>query len=262
MTNTKEPPLRAIFAISLTQPWATLMALGLKRIETRSWPTRYVGPVALHAATRFDTAYRDLCEQEPFRSALLSDPCLNPRKPLAQQLPRGKVLALARLDRWELVTPETELPEEPERSFGNYAWGRYLFHFTHLHPLEEPFDAQGALGIWPLAVPENLHPRLEELGEASLLRAIEQVPSLIVDEPSETHEQPRGRRRLTSRLATEDMTSAGLAHLHRMGQLLHLKPEWFQEGGAVPHYILYGEHKRSQAILHGAKPVKSIASIR
>src|SRR5579884_2868615 len=141
MTNTTQPLLRAIFAISLTQPWATLMALGLKRIETRSWPARYVGPIALHAAIHFDTAYRDLCEQEPFRSVLLSDPRLDPRKPLASQLPRGKVLALARPDRWVMVTPETELPEVPERSFGNYAWGRYHVHFTHLHPLEEPFDA-------------------------------------------------------------------------------------------------------------------------
>ena len=36
--------------ITLTQPWATLVAIGAKRIETRSWPTRYRGPLAIHAA--------------------------------------------------------------------------------------------------------------------------------------------------------------------------------------------------------------------
>ena len=28
-------------AITLTQPWATLVALGFKKIETRSWSTDY-----------------------------------------------------------------------------------------------------------------------------------------------------------------------------------------------------------------------------
>lgn len=40
-------------AITLHQPWATLVALGVKSIETRSWSTRYRGPLAIHAgATR------------------------------------------------------------------------------------------------------------------------------------------------------------------------------------------------------------------
>jgi hypothetical protein len=35
--------------LTLTQPWATLVAIGAKRIETRSWPTRYRGLLAIHA---------------------------------------------------------------------------------------------------------------------------------------------------------------------------------------------------------------------
>lgn len=37
-------------AISLTQPWATAIAVGVKQWETRSWPTGFRGPVAIHAA--------------------------------------------------------------------------------------------------------------------------------------------------------------------------------------------------------------------
>lgn len=37
-------------ALTLMQPWATLVAIGAKRIETRSWATRYRGPSAIHAA--------------------------------------------------------------------------------------------------------------------------------------------------------------------------------------------------------------------
>ena len=36
-------------ALTLHQPWATLIALGVKTIETRSWRTNYRGPIAIHA---------------------------------------------------------------------------------------------------------------------------------------------------------------------------------------------------------------------
>lgn len=39
-------------ALSLWQPWASAIALGSKRIETRDWPTRYRGLLAIHAAKR------------------------------------------------------------------------------------------------------------------------------------------------------------------------------------------------------------------
>lgn len=39
-------------AISLWQPWATAMALGVKTIETRSWFTRHRGDLLICAGTR------------------------------------------------------------------------------------------------------------------------------------------------------------------------------------------------------------------
>jgi activating signal cointegrator 1 len=39
-------------ALSLWQPHAQAIALGLKRWETRDWPTKYRGPLAIHAAQR------------------------------------------------------------------------------------------------------------------------------------------------------------------------------------------------------------------
>lgn len=42
-------------AITLHQPWATLVALGVKTIETRSWPTKYRGRILIHAAKRTPT---------------------------------------------------------------------------------------------------------------------------------------------------------------------------------------------------------------
>jgi hypothetical protein len=39
-------------ALTLWQPWASLVALGFKRIETRGWSTGYRGPLVIHAAAR------------------------------------------------------------------------------------------------------------------------------------------------------------------------------------------------------------------
>lgn len=36
-------------AITLHQPWASLIALGVKTVETRSWNTNYRGTLAIHA---------------------------------------------------------------------------------------------------------------------------------------------------------------------------------------------------------------------
>ena len=35
-------------ALSLLQPWATLVVMGVKQIETRSWSTAYRGPLLIH----------------------------------------------------------------------------------------------------------------------------------------------------------------------------------------------------------------------
>lgn len=42
------------YAISLKQPWATLLVHGLKTIEIRAWPTQRRGRVLIHAARASD----------------------------------------------------------------------------------------------------------------------------------------------------------------------------------------------------------------
>lgn len=43
-------------ALTLWQPWASLVEARIKTIETRSWATSYRGPLAIHAAARRPTA--------------------------------------------------------------------------------------------------------------------------------------------------------------------------------------------------------------
>ena len=50
--NKPEQGTESIKALTLYQPWAQLVSLGVKTIETRSWSTRYRGPLAIHASVR------------------------------------------------------------------------------------------------------------------------------------------------------------------------------------------------------------------
>lgn len=147
-------------ALTLTQPWATLMARGKKLIETRSWTTAYRGPLAIHAAKGFPEEAQILCSQEPIWSAIKinadgetnGDP-YDVWSPFCLHLPRGKVIAVGMLEEVERITSNF-LVGEPERSFGNYTPGRYAWIFSTIYQLETPLPVRGALGLWNWQPPE------------------------------------------------------------------------------------------------------------
>lgn len=125
-------------ALSLTQPWATLIALGHKKVETRGWSTLYRGTIAIHAAKAMDTDARQLAHAE-FRAG---------RLPVIEELPRGVVIATARLVR---IRPTEGLRLElglDEIRLGNYAPGRFAWFLEGVVQLEKPVPARGKLGLW------------------------------------------------------------------------------------------------------------------
>lgn len=132
-------------ALSLTQPWATLLVSGAKRIETRSWKTPYRGWLGIHAAKGMPAWARRVCFEEPFLSALLAVGITGP-----EDLPRGALLGGARL--LDCVpTGGVELVgiSDQERAFGDYGPGRYGWLFERPTPFE-PRPMRGALGLWPI----------------------------------------------------------------------------------------------------------------
>ncbi len=142
-------------AISLTQPWATLVAIGAKKIETRSWYTVYRGPIAIHAAKGFPKWAKDLA-----CCALFSSYLGRGGFPGWKHLPLGSVVATARLVTCRLVVDTQQAlgpcadtsrmlpPQEPERSFGDYTTGRFAWILDEVKPLAEPVPVKGALGLW------------------------------------------------------------------------------------------------------------------
>ena len=155
--------------LTLTQPWATLMAVGAKHIETRSWRTRYRGPVAIHAAKIFPPDCRALC--------------LRPGSPILQTLARHGIESLAPLkavvghivavvDLVDICSTDLDLslmaarslygiPDE--RHFGNYSPGRFAWITRNVRRLARPIPFRGSLGLrdLPAAVEAALRLHLE-----------------------------------------------------------------------------------------------------
>jgi ASCH domain len=46
-------------ALSIREPFASAVLLGIKPVENRSWKTEYRGPLLIHASKKFADSYRD-----------------------------------------------------------------------------------------------------------------------------------------------------------------------------------------------------------
>ena len=158
-------------ALTLTQPWATLVAIGAKRIETRSWPTKYRGPLAIHAAKGFPKwakanvlydwdffgALRPELSEHYQRNNVSIVPCAAGYEAL-RSLPLGSVIATCRLanclptevidNAANVFSVSLDPLSECERAFGDYSQGRYAWILEDIKPFPEPIPAKGALGLW------------------------------------------------------------------------------------------------------------------
>jgi hypothetical protein len=57
-------------AITISQPYASLIASGQKWIENRSWPTTYTGPLAIHAGKGLHYLDREEIKEFPTGSII------------------------------------------------------------------------------------------------------------------------------------------------------------------------------------------------
>lgn len=163
-------------AITILQPWASLIACGAKQIETRSWATKYRGPIVIHAGK--GRQYRDLAFTEPFFSALNFPICGRDEKSITYEnnLSYGAVIAIADLvDCYYIVYhPGTNIdiaknirvgaesmtenkrdpdfgkyivPTEQEIAFGDWTPGRYAWILDNVRKIE-PVPARGKQRLW------------------------------------------------------------------------------------------------------------------
>lgn len=175
-------------ALTLWQPWAQLIALGHKTIETRSWSTKHRGPLAIHAGA--SARARVIREAIPLLNAAGYQE--NPACRVAagphhwSPLPLGVIVATctlvdvvriidgfdddvfenegwppierscARLGIWPQNTRDVVLVGggrdrveiHGEVPFGDYTPGRFAWLLDDITPLDDPVPAVGHQGLW------------------------------------------------------------------------------------------------------------------
>ena len=151
-------------ALTLTQPWATLVAIGAKRIETRSWPTSHRGPLAIHAAKGFPKWAREFTIERVCYEAVKACQSTSPARLWSPAYPVGVVVATCELIdcvqmrefSFEQGVVATGIGKYThmladnanEREFGDYSPGRWAWILSAVKCFEQPVPAKGALGIW------------------------------------------------------------------------------------------------------------------
>lgn len=133
-------------ALTLTEPWASLMALEEKKWETRSWklPASILGlEVAIHAARGYPGWASRLTEQEPFCSSLRAKGNV-----FVPNLTRGKILCVVRFVECKRTEDIHHQLIEKEFMFGDYSVGRFAFRSEFVRKVDPPLPAIGHLSFW------------------------------------------------------------------------------------------------------------------
>lgn len=147
-------------ALTLTQPWATLVILGVKHWETRGWyPSASLiksigGRIAIHAAKGWTADDRDFA-LDLMDGGLLPHAYVATTRSVRPDLPLGAVLGEATivgLVRADVAVRAGEVAGL-EIELGDYSPGRYAWELAGVIAYPEPIPARGALGLWDWEYP-------------------------------------------------------------------------------------------------------------
>lgn len=162
-------------AITIWQPWASLLACGAKKFETRSWETHYRGPIAIHASAKsIKSVLKEVfpCKDWDFHPSSIAfsrfDGAIRASGLSLYNLPTGCVIATAELKAcWKITDNghtngsllaarieggmyggKTNIVEGKEIFFGDWTPGRYAWELVNVIMLPEPIPVKGRQGLW------------------------------------------------------------------------------------------------------------------
>ncbi len=126
-------------AISVRQPWASLISEGAKTVEVRSWKTNYRGPLLICSSARQDDSFEKFDEVTcPLGVAL----CVVELEEIVQ-MTRDHAMSA-----YPLENMQQEREDVPD---GQYAW----ILKTPLM-LEAPFPVKGKLNLFEVELPPEI----------------------------------------------------------------------------------------------------------
>jgi len=111
-----------IRALTVRQPWAGAISLGVKRVENRTWRTNYRGPLLIHAGSQAEQDAEFPPGVEPASSPVL-----------------GAIIAIV------------DLTDCHYDAICCGVWAQCcLWHWRldNIRPLQTPIPCRGSLGLW------------------------------------------------------------------------------------------------------------------
>lgn len=126
-------------ALSVRQPWASLIVLGLKTVEIRSWPTNYRGCLFIHATKTLD--------ERGMKRFQIESP------------PTGALIGTVELIRVERFTESTwEELADAHLDIGPFSPGLYAWHMANPMLLPEPVPYRGDRGLFQITIDDTFEP--------------------------------------------------------------------------------------------------------
>ncbi len=121
--------------LSIKEPWASLIMNGTKKIETRSWKTKYRGEIYIHASL----SKAKIIKPEVYE--LIKD----------MNFKCGYIICKCNLVDCIYMTDEyvndMKINHYEEYICGHYEVGRYAWIVEDVKVIE-PIEAKGKLGLW------------------------------------------------------------------------------------------------------------------
>lgn len=124
--------------------------LGVQPVETRSWPTDYTGPLAIHASRLYNTWSRRIAARRDVRAVLAAAGLDH------EQLVTQAIVGTVRLvgccrveEAWARLLPA-------QRKFGDFRPGRFAWVLADPVIFPEPIFARGLPGLWTWEPPAEL----------------------------------------------------------------------------------------------------------
>lgn len=158
--------------ISLLQPWASLVVMGAKQIETRSWNTKYRGPLLIHASKKYTGEQKSLGVDFNLKHGA--------GLRITDDLPVGQIIGSINLietfstervftgaggivftiNTKVMVGDELRMMNitKAEEAFGDYSPGRYGWLLSDPVQFTTGIPVKGSFGVWEYKapLPENI----------------------------------------------------------------------------------------------------------
>lgn len=148
--------------LTIYQPYASLLAHGVKRYETRGWATHYTGAIAIHAGVNKSSIKR-LIDAPKIGLTAVKVAAIETICPMSEitKLPMGKILAVGKLV--GCFPTDAVKVEKTELSFGDWQFGRWAWQIDNVRLLPVPIEFKGMQGLYgiPSYVRDEIKAQLE-----------------------------------------------------------------------------------------------------